>query len=138
MGFVKFDKSTQPATTVPTVTVQRSGSISISRAAYLLLDSPAAVEFFWDAERNMVGIGPAEKDALGSYPVRPNGTGTSQRGPVTVSAVAFTKHIGIDLTKARRWIVRLEEGMLVFDVTGESQPVTSNRLAGKERAEANH
>jgi len=136
MAFVKFDKTSQPATTVPTITVQRSGSLSISRAAYLLLDSPAAVEFFWDEERHLIGIGAADKDALGSYPVRPNGDGTSQRGPVTVSAVAFTKHVGLDLSEARRWVVKVEDGMLVFDVKGPSQPVKSNRMKGEEARKA--
>jgi hypothetical protein len=136
MGFIKFDKSSQPATTVPTITVQRSGSLSISRAAYLLLDSPPAVEFFWDAERHLIGVGAADKDALGSYPVRANGTGTSQRGPVTVSAVAFTKHVGLDLSEARRWVVKVEEGLLVFDVEAKSQPVKSNRMIGEDRKKA--
>lgn len=134
MGFVKYDKSSQPATTVPTITVQRSGSLGISRAAYQLIGSPEAVEFFWDADRHMIGVGPASKDALGSYPVRPNGTGTSQRGPVTVSAVAFTKHIGLELKEAYRWVVELEEGMLVFDVNSPGQAVQSRRTMGATRA----
>ena len=69
----------------------------------------------------MIGVGPASKDALGSYPVRPNGT--SQPGPVTVSAVAFTKHIGLELKEAYRRVVELEDGMLVFDVNSPGQAV---------------
>lgn len=128
MGFVKYDRSAQPATTVPTITVQRSGSLGISRAAYQLIGSPEAVEFFWDADRHMVGVGPAAKDALGSYPVRLNGA--AERGPVTVSAVAFTKHIGLELKEAYRWVVTLEDDMLVFDVNSPGQVVQSRRTLG--------
>lgn len=134
MAFVKFDKGAQPSTTVPTITVQRSGSLSMSRAAYKLLGEPVSVEFYWDADRSMIGVAAAGKDALGSYPVRPNGS--PERGPVTVSAVAFTKHIGIDTSEARRWVVKLEDNMLVFDTTAEAQTVKSNRTIGEERRRA--
>jgi hypothetical protein len=130
MGFVKYDKTAQPATTVPTITVQRSGSLGISRAAYQLIGSPDAVEFFWDADRKMVGVGPSTRDALGSYPIRHSGPDNSERGPVAASALAFTKHIGLDLTEAQRWVVELEDGMLVFDVTSPAQAIKSRRAGG--------
>lgn len=137
MAFVKFQKSAQPATAVATVTVTRSGSLSLSRASYLLIDSPEAVEMFWDAERRLVGIGPATLDTPGAYPVRPNGTGESQRGPLTVGAVAFTKQfVGMDLSVARRWPARVEEGMLIFDTSEPGQEIKSNRTIAAERREA--
>ncbi|MFB9665747.1 hypothetical protein HP467_01945 [Curtobacterium albidum] len=134
MAFVKFSKGTQSSTAVPTMTVLRSGSLSMNRSAYKLLGEPAAVEFFWDADRAMIGVGAADKDTLGSYPVRLNGT--RETSPVTVSAVAFVRHIGIDLSKARRYVVSLEDNMLVLDTNAEYTVVTSNRTRGEERRRA--
>jgi len=134
MGFQVFEKNSSPAAMVPTVTIQKRGAISISRSAYNLIESPAAVELMWDPDSRLVAVRPAAVDAPNAYAVR--ATANEGRGPVVVAGKAFTEFIGMDTTNAQRWIAEIVDGMIVIDVKKAAQHVVSNRQRGAERKKA--
>ena len=39
----------------------------------------------------------------------------------------FTRFIGLDTSRAKRWVPKLNDGILCLDLSVEGQPVSSNR-----------
>lgn len=128
MAFEVFQKSSAPASKVPTVTIQRRGLMSLNRAAHALIGSPEFVELLWDGERRLVGLRPTEADNPNAYPARPQST-TSEKGPILIAGSLFTRHYDIPTDESRRWVVMAEDGILVVDLNKDSQKVTSNRTS---------
>lgn len=135
MGFEVFKKSSAPLPSVPSVTIQKRGLMSLNRAAYQLIGSPDAVELLWDRERKLIGIRPADIASPDGYPARAQ-SATSNRGPILVAGSMFTRFIELDTSRAKRWVPRLDDGILCIDLNVEGQPVSSNRRGtGADRAD---
>jgi hypothetical protein len=126
MPFEVFKKSSAPVSTVPSVTIQKRGLMSLNRAAYRLLGEPEAVELLWDRERRVIGIRSAALRSPDAYPARPQ-SARPDRGPILVAGSMFTRYIGLDTTEAKRWVPELEQDILCIDLKVEGQPVSSNR-----------
>lgn len=125
MGFEIFQKGSAPVSTVPSVTIQKRGLLSLNRAAVSLMvgggsdgEIPEAVELLWDSERRVIGIRPAPLTNPNAYPLRPQGQ--KPAGPFLIAGTMFTKFIGIDTSEARRWVPKLEDDILVIDLNAES------------------
>lgn len=128
MGFELFQKGSAPVSTVPSVTIQKRGLLSLNRAAVSLMagddsdsEIPEGVELLWDPERRVIGIRPAPLTNPNAYPLRPQGQKPS--GPFLIAGTMFTRYIGIDTSEARRWVPNLENNVLVIDLTAESGKV---------------
>lgn len=126
VGFEVYKKSSAPVASVPSVTIQKRGLISLNRAAYAMIDAPEAVELMWDGDRRMIGLRGAPLESPDAYPARPQSS-SSNRGPVLVAGSLFTRFIGLDTSTAKRWVPSLEDGILTIDLNVEGQPVSSNR-----------
>jgi len=126
MAFKVFEKSSAPLAKVPTVTIQKRGLISLNRSAHALIGSADAVEFLFDADRQVVGLRPVPEESPNAYPVRAQ-TSKNSSGPLLIAGTAFTKYHQIDTTEARRWVPTVEDGILCIDLNAESQRVVSNR-----------
>lgn len=126
MGFEVYQKGSAPLPTVPTVTVQKRGLISLNRAAHGLIGDAEAVELLWDPERRVIGLRPATLANQNAYPVRVQNVG-SNKGPMLVAANLFTQYIGLDTTVAKRWTPSVEDGILVIDLATPGVVATSNR-----------
>lgn len=126
MGFEVFEKSSAPLTKVPTVTLQKRGTISINRSAHSLMDRAEFVELLWDRERRVVGFRPTEEDNPNAYPVRPQNSKTDT-GPLIIAGMAFTKFYGIDTDHAARYVPEREGEIVCIALDGPHQRVTSNR-----------
>ena len=126
MPFEVFQKGSAPIPTVPSLTIQKRGLLSLNRAALKLMGDPVAVELLWDADRQVIGLRPVALESPNAYPVRPQSAG-SDRGPVLVAGNLFTRFIGIDTSEARRWVPSLEGDILCVDISSPGQRVTSNR-----------
>lgn len=137
MGFEVFKKSSAPVSTVPSVTIQKRGLLSLNRAAYRMIGSPEAVELLWDPERRVIALRPAPLESPDAYPARAQ-AGNSDRGPILVAGSLFTRYIGIDTSHAKRWVPTLEDGLLCLDLTTAGQPVSSNRRGTGDQAGAAH
>lgn len=126
MAFEVFEKGSAPLPTVPAVTIQKRGLMSINRAAFALIGSPNAVELLWDKERRIIGIRGAEATNPNAYPARPQ-TASSNRGPMLVAGNLFTRYIELDTSVAKRWTPTIEDGVLCIDLKTPGQKVLSNR-----------
>jgi hypothetical protein len=111
----------------PTLSIQRSGLISLNRIAYRAFGSPVAVELLYDRAARVVALRPVDPRARHSYPVRP----ANRRGGGTylVSAVAFTRFYGIDISTCRRWRATVCDGVLSADLSTPGTPSSSTSAA---------
>jgi hypothetical protein len=126
MGFKVFEKGSAPVATVPSVTIQKRGLISLNRAAFNLIGAPGAMELLWDDERRVIGLRAAPIDKPNAYPARPQ-TSKTGRGPVMIAGSLFTRFIGLDTSDAHRWVPTLEGEILCIDLNTPGQTVRSNR-----------
>lgn len=126
MGFEVFKKSSAPVPSVPSVTIQKRGLMSLNRAAYAMLESPEAIELLWDSDRRIIGMRAAQLESPDAYPARPQSS-SSERGPILIAGSLFTRYIGLDTSSAKRWVPSLEGDILTIDLSVDGQPVSSNR-----------
>lgn len=145
MGFEVFEKASAPVKTVPSVTIQRRGMVSLNAAAHQMMGEPKALMFLWDAERRVIGLQACDVSDPNGYPVRSTGSTPpdasnqkqtrAKRGKaVLVAGSMFTQYIGLDTSEARRWVPQLEGNVLIVDLNSESQRVVSNRSKAREAA----
>jgi hypothetical protein len=109
----------------PWVTIQKRGTVSLNRSAYVALGSPSAAELLYDTESQIVGLrecDPHDRDAV--HFRSPTG---KDAGPFLLSAMAYLRFYGIAVVGSRRWLAYLEDGVLCVDLRAPSLPVTSNR-----------
>lgn len=123
--FETFTRRMIPLVKKPSITIQKRGTMSFNKAAYVALGSPEAVELLYDKELKIVGIRAIDPIVDHAYPMRPQAN--KDDGPYIVSGAAFTKYYGIDTEEARRWNAELEDGILCIDLRQPGQVVTSNR-----------
>lgn len=128
MAFKVFEKGSAPAPTIPTVTIQKRGMFSLNDAAFRLIGEPEGVQFLWDGDSKQIAIEAVPLTSPNAYPTRRQGPGKdSKRGIVLIAGTMFTKFIGIDTSVAKRWVPRVEDGMLIVDLNEPSQTVASTR-----------
>lgn len=125
--FEVFTKRLVPLKRMPFVTIQKRGTISLNKSAFIALGSPDAVELLYDRDERVVGLRPAKPTLDHVYPVR-SATG-KDTGPYVISAIAFTKFYGISTEQSLRWQAHVVEDVLCIDLDEEATPVTSNRAA---------
>lgn len=128
MGFEVYQKGSAPVASVPSVTVQKRGLISINRATFAMMKEPEAVELMWDKDRGVIGLRPVPLSAPNAYPVRPQ-SADAGRGPLLIAANLFTRYIGLDTDEAHRWTPRMEDDVMCIDVSTPGAKVNSNRKA---------
>jgi len=103
-----------------TVTVQARGLMSLNEEAYAELGSPQAVKFLVAKDEMLIGLEPCKPSDQNAYAVR-----TRQH---VVSAITVLKYMGADLSRARRYELRVKDGLPPYIDLGEDAPVvTSNR-----------
>ena len=130
MGFQVYEKGSAPVSTVPSVTIQKRGLISVNKAAYEALGSPEGVELLWDSERRAIALRPAELTNQNAYPMRAQAS-HSDKGPWLVAGTLFTQFIGLDTSQAYRWTPTVEDGLLVVDVSKPGSKASSPRSRSK-------
>lgn len=114
-----------PLKSDPHVTIQKRGTISMNRSAFLAAGSPDAVELLYDRDARIIGLRAIEVNAHNAYHVRH--PSRSANGPWIISAMAFTKFYDIDTSTTLRWDAYLDGGALCVDLNQSATPVTSNR-----------
>jgi hypothetical protein len=123
--FETFTRRMVPLVKKPAVTIQKRGTMTLNKAAYVALGAPEAVELLYDKKNNVMGIRPINPEVDHAYPMRPQAN--KEDGPFIVSGAAFTKYYGIKTDEARRYNAEIEDGVLIIDLSNEGQVVTSNR-----------
>lgn len=139
MAFTVFQKGSAPIAGVPSITIQKRGLFSLNDAASKLLDDPEAVQFLWDPESRLIGLKPVPPEDPNAYPAREQTPSKARpggrRGSTLIAGSMFTKFIELDTTQAKRWVPRVEDGLLVIDLKEEGQVVVANRNRGKGAAQ---
>ncbi len=108
----------------PAVTVQSDAMFALNRAATTALGEPVAVVLLHDPEGPKIGFRASEADDPSAYRLRARGASQTTRG---VSGGVFFRHFGIEVPASRRFPARFEAGVLVIDLSGPSEPVSSPR-----------
>jgi len=110
--FEKFRKRSVPSPDVAYVTIQRSGAISLNRAAWTLIEKPEQVTLHFDRDDKVIGIEPVPRGLLDhdAFPVRPVGGSRERAGSFVISGKGFTKYYGIPTEPVTRRL-----GFLVDD-----------------------
>lgn len=115
--FEEFDKAARAIRTIPTVTIQKRGTIGLSRAAHEELGEPEAVTLHFDSKRQVVGIRAADTEKPNAIPVRQQAASKSY----IFSGIAFAHRYGIPLGEARRYRAKRYGGdMIIIDLNQES------------------
>ncbi len=128
--FETFRRSLVPLKRDPTITVQKRGTLSVNKAAQMLLGAPAAVELLYDETARTVGLRAVSANADHGYSLR-SSTG-HDAGPFVISAMAFLHFYDIYPDETLRWVAYLDGEVLCINLNDQAVPVTSNR-AGKAR-----
>lgn len=131
--FETFTKRMIPLKRDPHITIQKRGTMSLNKSAYVALGSPDAVELLYDTGERIVGLRPADSLAEHAHTVR--ASTTSGSGTFAISAMAFTKFYDIDTTRSLRWAAYLDDGVLCINLNDPATPVTSNRARKSRPAE---
>jgi len=130
VGFEVFDKRASTSSKTPMVTIQKGGHFSLNKAAYEAVGAPDTMELLYDRDEKLIGFQPAAPTSPRAYPVKMLGANATGR---LVAGQAFCKYYDIDASVARRYEVRMSDGILVLDLKGESNVVTGPRSAMKSR-----
>jgi hypothetical protein len=134
MAFEVFDKRMAPLAKAPSITMQRRGIFSITRAAHQLIGNPDTVELLYDRDRHIIALRPTQPGTAHAYALRPQGVGKTT-GPLILSATAFTQYYAIDTSESRRFTPYLDDGMMCIALDGPSTVVQGNR--GRSRSDTN-
>ncbi|MBD8661480.1 hypothetical protein IFT72_14925 [Frigoribacterium sp. CFBP 8754] len=126
MPFELFDKRNAPLAKAPSITIQKRGIFSISKAAHKLIGEAATVELLFDKESQVIALRPSDPSPH-AYAIRAQSERVGAQ--VVLSATAFTQYYDIDTTVTRRWEPYMDAGMLCIDLKGPSAIVRGNRAA---------
>ncbi len=114
-SFTRFTGKQRPASP-PTLTIQRSGNVTISRGASEALGWPSHIVLLFDEAARVLGLQPAAADEPGAYALRlVSDKGTTR----TFSFAALARAYGIPLTPSRRYRAELVDGVLEVDLSAE-------------------
>lgn len=115
-NFESFSRRMLPLRDEPAVTIQKRGSMSLNRSAYVALGEPVSIELLYDREASIVGLRATDTQAPNAYHVRQSVR--SGNGPWLISAMAFVKFYELDVSATRRWPAFLDGDILCVDLTG--------------------
>ena len=127
MPFERFDKKTMTVSKAPYLTLQKGGTMSLNRRAFLDLGEPEAVELLFDRDEQLIGLKPTSPKEPYAFPIRPQGS-RNRVSNYAVAGQAFTKHYDIDTSVARRYLAEMRDDTLVVDLKSGGAIATGPRL----------
>jgi hypothetical protein len=133
LEFERYDKRTAPIGGVPFVTIQRSGPMSINKAAYELLGEPEAVELLYSRKNRAIGLRKVSKKEPYAFAVRPQGRKGRKPSNYLVAIQAFAKHYDIDTSVAMRYPAEMKDDVLVIEL---DRGAVATGLRAKQRGDA--
>ncbi|MDQ2749178.1 MAG: hypothetical protein ABI775_00480 [Pseudonocardiales bacterium] len=132
--FETFRKALVPLKRDPTITVQKRGTMSLNKAAQVMLGAPPAVELLYDVTARTVGLRGVSARADHGYSLR--SSTRTDAGPFVISAMAFLHFYDIYPIETLRWVAYLAGDVLCINLDDPATPVTSNRAIKRALAEA--
>lgn len=130
---VNFEKFTQsyarPSATIPYVAIQRSGHISLNRAAYEALGEPEAAELYFDRKDRIVGFVGVGLDVPHSAAIKLHRNGVTYM----ISGKAFCNKYNIDLSESRRFRAKMYDGGILGIDLNHPETITTREGRGGGR-----
>ena|SRR6266699_1955899 len=125
-NFEVFSRTSVPLSKDPAVTIQHRGSLSLNKSAYVLLGSPTAVQLMYDRSSRVIGIRATADGAADAYVPRA-ATKDGDAGPFLVAGKAFLSHFRIEMKQTKRYLVTVEDGILLVDLKQPGTTITGSR-----------
>ncbi len=127
MAFEVFKRERVPSSTDPTVTIQKTGRLSLNKAAFVQLAQPKFVELLYDRDQRLIGLRKVSKSTHHGYPVRPVSANATSW---VISGKAFLDFYDITMDATRRSIAQIQGRMLVVDLKRPGEKVGRGRVEG--------
>ncbi len=127
-GFEEFEQYHSRSVKTILVTIQRRGNFSLNRAAYKALGEPTALKLLFNRSKRLIGFRRADSSELRSVPVRRQ----HQSESFLVAGLTFCKEFDIDTSTARRYVGKMQEGVLIVDLNESSTDATGPRAHDDE------
>lgn len=127
-GFEEFDQYHSRSVKTLFVTIQRRGNFSLNRAAYKALDEPEAVKMLFNRSKRLIAFRKADSNVSRSTPVRRQ----HQSESFLIAGLTFCKEYDIDTTTARRYVGKMQDGLLIVDLNEPSTNATGPRAHDDE------
>ena len=115
------------ATSEPVVSLHRTGSLALNKAAYEALGQPKAVQLLFDREEQIAGLRPVEPGAPDSYVVRKQ----DRSSTYLVAGKTFTTYYKIDIGATRRYNAQMYYDVLGVDLKDERSSSPSGKRAAR-------
>lgn len=117
MPFEMFLGSSGRSVPGPSVTLGKSGTLTVNDAALALVGTPEVCTMHYDRERQIIGLKPCEANTPYARMLKSK----KSQCRIAVSLSSFLTYYGIETTETRRYEARELDGMLCFKLT-EGQP----------------
>jgi hypothetical protein len=127
VAFEVFKRERVPSSTDPTVTIQKTGRLSLNKAAFVQLGHPKFVELLYDRDQRLIGLRKVSKSIHHGYPVRPV---SAKATSWVISGKAFLDFYDITMDATRRSIAQIQGQMLVVDLKRPGEKVGRGRVEG--------
>jgi len=127
-GFEEFDQYHSRSVKTLFITIQRRGNFSLNRAAYKALGEPIVVKMLFNRSKRQIGFRKTDPDDSRSVPVRRQ----HQSESFLVAGLTFCKEYDIDTNTARRYVGKIQEGVLIVDLNEPSTNATGPRARDDE------
>jgi hypothetical protein len=108
----EFTRRGAPVIDKPLVTIQKSGSLGLNRAAYQALGEPSLVVLMFNREEQLIGIRVADQDTEHAYPLRKQ----QQSESYLIAGRAFVGHYNIEHESARRYQAEIQGDILAVNL----------------------
>ena len=128
-NFIRYDKRAMAIPSEPSVSIQRSGTISLNHAAFTLAGEPEAVELLYDPDEKVIGMRPISTSEPYAFPVRRQQASRSY----LIAGQAFTSYFGLRTDTALRYSARMIDDVLTVDLKKEGAKVARPSTASREK-----
>jgi hypothetical protein len=118
----EFTRRGAPVIDKPLVTIQKSGSLGLNRAAYEALERPDYIVLMFNRDEQLIGIRAADQDTQHAYPLRKQ----QQSESYLIAGRAFVGHYEIEHDNARRYQAEIQGGILTIDLKQDGLEVGRN------------
>lgn len=103
-----YSRQGRNASSEPLVSIQRTGSLALNKAAYDAIGKPEAVQLLFDRQEQLIGLRPAARGDENAYVVRRQERSSTH----LVAARTFTNYYDIDTSATRRYQTEMYDDVL--------------------------
>lgn len=134
-GFEIFTASNARAGKVATATLQKRGILAFNSVAFEQMGEPEAVELLYNPSTQIIAVRPTDPLTVShASAVRSSGSGENKTR--LLSATAFVKYHGIDVSETVRRDIKVVDRVAFIDLKEQGSVVTGNRRKSESETTA--